>query len=174
MAGRSDAAARDFTTLNRYAQYSWPRISISHRATGNAQNRRSIPETLFSSVVYDRCGPWTLVVLPAMVTAVPTLAFGTGLTTVVAGILLWGAATGVQDSTVKALVAELVPHHRRATAYGLFAAVQGAGALAGGATAGALYQHSTTTLIIAVAISQAVALLVLVTHFATTRAPQRY
>jgi len=131
---------------------------------------------LITGVVYDRYGPWTLVVLPAMVAAVPALAFGTGLTAVVAGILLWGAATGVQDSTVKALVADLVPRHRRATAYGLFAAVQGAGALAGGA-AGALYQHSRTTLIIAVAISQAAALLVLVlvlgTHFATTRPPRR-
>jgi MFS family permease len=124
---------------------------------------------LITGLVYDRCGPWTLVVLPAMVAAVPALAFGTGLAAVTAGILLWGAATGVQDSTVKALVADLVPRHRRATAYGLFAAVQGAGALAGGAAAGALYQHSNTTLIIAVIISQAAALLVLVTHFATTR-----
>ena len=128
---------------------------------------------LITGLVYDRCGPWTLVVLPAMVAAVPALAFGTGLTAVTAGILLWGAATGVQDSTVKALVADLVPRHRRATAYGLFAAVQGAGALAGGAAAGALYQHSSTTLIIAVVISQATALLVLVTHFATTRPPRR-
>ena len=124
---------------------------------------------LITGLVYDRCGPWTLVMLPAMVAAVPALAFGTGLTAVTAGILLWGAATGVQDSTVKALVADLVPRHRRATAYGLFAAVQGAGALAGGGAAGALYQHSSTTLIIAVVISQAAALLVLVTHFATTR-----
>ncbi|MDT4991663.1 MAG: hypothetical protein QOH97_1555 [Actinoplanes sp.] len=128
---------------------------------------------LITGVVYDRCGPWTLVALPAMIAAVPALTFGTGLPAVVAGILLWGTATGMQDSTVKALVADLVPRHRRATAYGLFAAVQGAGALAGGATAGALYQHSRTTLIIAVVISQAVALLVLVTHFATTRLPRR-
>jgi predicted MFS family arabinose efflux permease len=73
-----------------------------------------------------------------------------------------GAATGVQDSTVKALVADLVPRHRRATAYGLFAAVQGAGALAGGFAAGALYQQSRTALIIAVAASQAIALVVLI------------
>jgi MFS-type transporter involved in bile tolerance (Atg22 family) len=117
---------------------------------------------VITGFVYDRTGPWILLVLPIMVAAVPVLAFGTGLATVVAGILLWGAATGVQDSTVKALVADLVPRHRRATAYGLFAAVQGAGALAGGFAAGALYQQSRTALIIAVAASQAIALVVLI------------
>jgi MFS family permease len=84
---------------------------------------------------------------------------------VIIGILLWSAAAGVHDSTVNALVADLVPRHRRATAYGIFVAVQGAGALAGGAAAGALYQHSRTALVVAVAISQAVALLVLITRW---------
>jgi MFS family permease len=120
---------------------------------------------LITGFVYDRSGPWTLLILPIMVAAVPVLAFGSSLLTVVSGILLWGAATGVQDSTVKALVADLVPRHRRATAYGLFAAVQGAGALAGGAAAGALYQESRITLIIAVAASQAVALFILLSHY---------
>ncbi len=50
-----------------------------------------------------------------------------------------GAATGLQDSTVKALVADLVPRERLATAYGVFAAYQGVAALAGGAIAGLLY-----------------------------------
>ncbi|MGX6607569.1 MFS transporter [Micromonosporaceae bacterium Da 78-11] len=116
---------------------------------------------LITGFVYDRSGPWILLILPILIAAVPVLAFGTGLVAVVSGILLWGAATGVQDSTVKALVADLVPRHRRATAYGLFAAVQGAGALGGGVAAGALYQQSRTLLIVAVVVSQVVALLVL-------------
>jgi MFS family permease len=128
---------------------------------------------LITGVVYDRAGPSVLLVLPLMVAAVPALAFGSGLAAVVIGILLWGATVGVQDSTVKALVADLVPGHRRATAYGLFAAVQGAGALVGGVAAGALYQHSRGALVIAVAVSQAVALLVLVTHLATRRSSLR-
>jgi MFS-type transporter involved in bile tolerance (Atg22 family) len=116
---------------------------------------------LLTGFAYDRSGPWVLLILPVLIAAVPVLAFGSGLLAVVPGILLWGAATGVQDSTVKALVADLVPRHRRATAYGLFAAVQGAGALAGGVAAGWFYQQSRTALIIAVAVSQAIALLVL-------------
>jgi MFS family permease len=123
---------------------------------------------LLTGLLYDRCGAWTLLALPIMVAAIPPLAFSTSLVTVVVGILLWGATVGLQDSTVKALVADLVPRHRRATAFGLFAAVQGAGALVGGTVAGALYQHSPTTLILAVAGAQAVALLILVIDFATT------
>ena len=128
---------------------------------------------LVTGLVYDRTGPWILLALPVMVAAVPALAFSAGTAAVVTGILLWGATVGVQDSTVKALVADLVPRHRRATAYGVFAAVQGTGALAGGIAAGALYQHSRTALVAAVAVSQAIALLVLVTHLATTHTPRR-
>jgi hypothetical protein len=81
-----------------------------------------------------------------------------------------GAAGGVLDSTVKALVADLVPASRRATAYGVFAAVQGAAAIAGGVMAGALYERSLPILIAAVAASQAVALILLI---ATLRRHQR-
>jgi len=110
---------------------------------------------------YDRVGGRVLLILPFLVAAVPALAFGTSLTMVVVGVLLWGAAYGVQDSTVKALVADLVPRGQRATAYGWFAAVQGVGALLGGVAAGALYQQSITTLVIGVAAVQTVALVVL-------------
>jgi MFS family permease len=127
---------------------------------------------LITGFVYDRSGPWILLVLPLLVAAVPMLAFGSSVLVVVFGILVWGAATGVQDSTVKALVADLVPRHRRATAYGLFAAVQGVGALAGGVAAGALYQQSPTALTTAVVTSQIVALLVLLGLY-TVRTPAR-
>jgi MFS family permease len=116
---------------------------------------------LATGLVYDRIGPWVLLILPIFVAAVPPLAFNDRLGPAIAGTLIWGAAVGLQDSTVKALVADLVPQQRRATAYGIFAAVQGAGALAGGAAAGALYQHSLAALTTAVAVTQATALLTL-------------
>ena len=52
-------------------------------------------------------------------------------TVAIAGVVLWGAATGVQDSTVKALVADLVPRPTRHRLR-VFAAIQGATAIAGG------------------------------------------
>lgn len=112
--------------------------------------------------LYDRWNARVLLALPLLVAAVPALAFSDGLLVAGAGILLWGAAVGVQDSTVKALVADLVPAARRATAYGWFAAVQGAAAVAGGAMAGALYARSVPALVAAVAATQLVALTLLV------------
>jgi MFS family permease len=117
---------------------------------------------LATGLVYDHSGPKVLLGLPPLVAVVPLLAFGGSLIAVTAGVLLWGAAVGLQDSTVKALVADLVPRDRRATAYGVFAAVQGAGALVGGAAAGALYEHSLTALIVGVVASQAIAVMMLV------------
>lgn len=111
---------------------------------------------------YDRHGSRVLLLLPFLVAGVPLLAFRDSVSAVVLGVLLWGAAVGVQDSTVKALVADLVPAPRRATAYGLFAGVQGAGALLGGIAAGALYSQSLTALVLTVAAIQVVALLLLI------------
>lgn len=116
---------------------------------------------LATGEAYDRIGPRVLLALPVLVGAVPALAFGSTLSTVVPGVLLWGAAVGLQDSTVKALVADLVPRERRATAYGIFAAVQGAGALVGGVATGALYEQSLPALTGVVAALQVVALLLL-------------
>ena len=111
--------------------------------------------------VHDRWGGKVLVVLPVMVTAVPALAFADAWAVAVLGVLVWGAATGLQDSTVKALVAQLVPPGRRATGYGMFAAVQGVAAVAGGALAGELSARSVPALVVIIATLQLAALVLL-------------
>ncbi|WP_408897435.1 MFS transporter [Nocardioides sp. R1-1] len=90
--------------------------------------------------MFDRWGGRVLLTVPVLVAVVPWCVFTDRLGLVLVGVVAWGAAAGVQDSTVKAYVADLVPAGRRATAYGVFAAVQGVGALAGGALAGALVE----------------------------------
>ena len=109
---------------------------------------------LVTGFAYDRWGGAVLYALPVTVVAVPALALGETLTVVVAGVLLWGAVTGVQDSTVKALVADLVPRQRLATAYGVFAAFQGVAALAGGTLAGGLYSEHRILLVTIIAVLQ--------------------
>lgn len=116
---------------------------------------------LASGYAYDRAGGAVLLVLPLLVTLIPLLAFSAGMGPVLAGVLVWGAATGIQDSTVKALVADLVAPAKQGTAYGIFAAFEGAGALAGGALYGALYS-SRPVLIAAVAALQTVAMALLI------------
>lgn len=107
--------------------------------------------------LFDRWGGRVLLAVPVLVAAVPALVFGDALGPVLVGVALWGAAIGVQDSTVKAFVADLVPDTRRATAYGVFAAVQGVGALVGGAVAGALVEHHVPWLVGGIAVVQVVA-----------------
>lgn len=94
---------------------------------------------LASGYAYDRLGTGVLFSLPLMIAFVPGLTLSAQLGFVVIGAVIWGAATGIQESTVKALVADLVPSGRRGTAYGIFAAFEGAAALAGGTLAGGLY-----------------------------------
>ncbi|GAB3774863.1 MFS family permease [Nocardioides ginsengisegetis] len=116
---------------------------------------------LATGFAYDRIGAKVLLVLPFLVAAVPLLALDDRLGLALTGVVVWGAAVGVQDSTVKALVADLVPSGRLATAYGVFAAFQGAAALAGGALAGWLYSGGRLDLVVVLGACQAVSLVLL-------------
>ena len=117
--------------------------------------------SLATGFAFDRVGGGVLLVLPLAVALVPVLVFTDRRGVVLAGVLVWGAATGVQDSTVKALVAELVPRGRLATAYGAFAAFQAVAALVGGGLAGWLYDAHRGLLIGSVVGAEVVALSVL-------------
>lgn len=112
---------------------------------------------------YDRYGPDVLIALPVLAAAVPALGFSSSPVLAIGGVLLWGAALGVQESTVRAVVADLVPAGRRATAYGLFAAVVGVATIGGGSLAGLLYQRSVPALVVVTAAIQVAALVVLLT-----------
>ncbi|WP_337191426.1 MFS transporter [Nocardioides flavescens] len=107
--------------------------------------------------LFDRWGAGVLLAVPALTVAVPLTVFSDRLWLVLVGVVAWGAGTGVQDSTVKAYVAGLVPTGRRATAYGVFAAVQGVGALAGGTVAGALVERHVGLLAAGIAVLQVAA-----------------
>jgi MFS family permease len=111
--------------------------------------------------LYDRWGARVLYALPVLAAAVPALTLSHSSAGIIAGTVPWGAAVGVQDSTVKALVADLVPSNRRATAYGVFAAGQGVAALAGGGLAGALYSHSLPLLVTVLGACQVLAAVLL-------------
>ena len=116
---------------------------------------------LATGFTYDRIGHRVLLVLPVLIALVPPLAFAGKVLPALAGVAVWGFATGIQDSTVKALVADLVPASGLATAYGAFAAFQGAAALGGGVLAGALYADHLGLLVVLVAVLQVVSLALL-------------
>ena len=60
--------------------------------------------------------------------------------------MLWGAALGIQESTLRAAIADLIPRSHRAAAIG-------------GALAGLLYSESLTALVVVTATIQVTALL---------------
>ena len=105
---------------------------------------------LVSGRVYDRVGSVVFLAVPVIVLGVPGLSLSDNLIAALVGVSLWGFATGIQDSTVKAFVADLVSVHHRGLAYGIFATFQGTGTLVGAVLAGALYGHLPTLLTIAI------------------------
>ena len=113
---------------------------------------------LVSGWLYDRIGLRVLIVLPLLVAVVPWLGFSTNTALAVTGVMFWGAAMGVQESTMRAGVAELAPPLRRGSAYGIFTACYGVAWLAGSILIGALYQQSILALAVTLTIVQAAAL----------------
>ena len=91
--------------------------------------------------LYDRRGPLVLLAVP-VAAAVAAISFGGSVALVWAGAAVWGIVNGVLDSTVKAVVTELVPSHSRAVAFGWLAFVRGVGLLAAGGILGAAYAAS--------------------------------
>jgi MFS family permease len=120
---------------------------------------------------YDRFGPVVLISLPLVAAAVPALAFTETAWVAVAGALAWGVVLGVQESTMRATVADLVAPGRRATAYGVFGAIVGVAAALGGVIAGALYDVSVPALVTSTVVLQVAALVVLLLTLRGIRAP---
>jgi MFS family permease len=106
---------------------------------------------LASGALYDRIGLRGLLIALPLTAAVPFLSFSNTPVLVWVGALVWGAALGIHESTLRAAVADLA-------GYGIFTAIYGIAWLAGSTIIGALYSASLTGLIIFTVASQLVAL----------------
>jgi MFS family permease len=115
---------------------------------------------LVSGWLFDRVGLKVLLVLPVLAAAVPWLGFSNNTALAVAGVLVWGAAMGIQESTMRAGVAGLAPPARRGSAYGMFTACYGLAWLAGSFLIGLLYEFSVPALAVTVTVVQAAALVI--------------
>ncbi len=113
---------------------------------------------LGSGRLYDRIGLRGLVIALPLSALVPILSFSTQSTCVWLGAVVWGAAVGIHESTLRAAVADMVPSARRGTAYGVFTAAYGLAWLLGATVIGALYEHSVAAIIYFTIFTQAVAL----------------
>jgi predicted MFS family arabinose efflux permease len=97
---------------------------------------------------YDRIGLTSLLAIPLLTLPIPFFAFSTSYSSVLIGMGLWGAVLGVQETIMRAAIADLTPVERRGFAYGIFNTAYGAGWGLGGAVMGLLYEHSISYLIL--------------------------
>jgi MFS family permease len=96
---------------------------------------------------YDKVGLTSLLVIPLLTLLIPFFAFSTSYSSVLIGMVLWGVVMGVQETIMRATVADLAPVERRGFAYGVFYTMYGAGWGLGGVVMGLLYEHSINYLI---------------------------
>lgn len=94
---------------------------------------------LITGSLYDKYGVKVLFVLPIVSAFVPLFAFASSVPLVAVGVALWGMSLGVQESTMRAAVADMVPGGKRATSYGMFSVATGIGTFIGATVIGLLY-----------------------------------
>lgn len=108
--------------------------------------------------LYDRRGLAVLASVP-LLTAASLVVFSESLPLAWLGAGLWGGVLGMQESTLRAAVGDLV-RTRRATAYGIFNAAYGLALLAGGSLLGFLYERSVALVVVYVMAVQLIAVAV--------------
>jgi MFS family permease len=103
---------------------------------------------LLAGKTYDRIGLISLLAVPLLTLPIPFLAFSHSYSLVLTGMVLWGAVMGIQETIMRAAIADLTPVERRGFAYGIFNTAYGAGWFLGSALMGLLYELSINYLIL--------------------------
>jgi len=97
---------------------------------------------------YDKVGLISLLAVPFLTLPIPFLVFSHSYSLVLIGIVLWGVVMGIQETIMRAAIADLTPMERRGFAYGIFHTAYGAGWFLGGALMGLLCELSINYLIL--------------------------
>ena len=98
---------------------------------------------LAAGKAYDRYGFPVLLVVPALGIAIPLVAFSPAFVPALLGAVLWGASMGLQETVLRAAVADFTPSGKRGFAYGIFNTAYGAAWFFGSLAIGALYTIGT-------------------------------
>jgi MFS family permease len=98
--------------------------------------------------LFDRVGIGILIPLTIASAMFAPLVFFGGFAAALVGVMLWGVGMGVHDSIMSAAVANMVPRHRLASAYGLFTGGYGVAWFAGSVALGFLYRYSRLSVVV--------------------------
>jgi predicted MFS family arabinose efflux permease len=108
--------------------------------------------------LFDRVGMPALIIGVLLSAASSPLVFFGSFYPALAGMALWGAGMGAQQTPLRAIIANLVPASRRGTAYGIFNTVFGVLWFAGSAAIGILYGRSLAAAVAFAVIAQLAAI----------------
>ncbi len=108
--------------------------------------------------IYDKKGMISIVLIPLLTIPIPFLAFTNEYGLALVGVVIWGAVMGIQETTMRAAVADMTPLGRRGIAYGIFNTAYGASWLIGGVLMGLIYDISIGYIAILVVLTQAIAM----------------
>lgn len=97
---------------------------------------------------YDKKGVLALITAIAVSSTFALFAFSFIPALIIGGILLWGVGMGAQESIIRAVVADIIPVHKRGTGFGLFNAGFGIAWFIGSILMGILYDFSLPALIV--------------------------
>lgn len=97
--------------------------------------------------LFDRKGISIMAMAAFISSLFAPLVFLGGFYFALLGMVLWGVGMGAQESIMRAAIAEMVPPHRRGTAYGLFNTGFGVFWFLGSALMGILYDLSLPSMI---------------------------
>jgi predicted MFS family arabinose efflux permease len=109
---------------------------------------------LLAGRYYDKKGLVTLIFLPLMILVMPFLAFSSDYASCIIAALVWGCIMGIQETVLRAAVADYTHVSKRGTVYGIFNTVYGTSWLVGSTIIGFLYTVSMPALFIYVIIME--------------------
>lgn len=91
---------------------------------------------------YDKKGFVILMVVSLIASLFAPFVFLGGFKLAMTGIVLWSIGVGAHESLMRAIIANMIPAHKRASAYGLFNMGYGIAWFLGSIVMGALYDYS--------------------------------
>lgn len=97
--------------------------------------------------LFDRKGVSVLIFATVVAAFFAPLVFLSGNSLTLLGMALWGLGMGAQESIMRAVIAEMIPANRRASAYGIFNAAFGLFWFLGSLLMGILYDLSVPAVI---------------------------
>ena len=112
--------------------------------------------------VYDKIGFKTLIFVPILTILLPIFSLNYSITLILLGIVLLGIILGLQETILRAAVADLSPTEYRGRAYGTFNAVYGVAWFIGNSAIGFLYDKSPLVILYYVAFTEIFASLFLI------------